>query len=375
MAVSSYVIAAICGCFKRESGVNPGIWESRIVPPDPVPWYHVYQYNNIGGYGFGQFTNTSGPGGGGFRCGDYYNWCVSNNLRPEDGNAQLQYIFSVENVWYNSSQQIGSYTTLAEYVASTSTNLHDLVWDFLASWEGVPGDAFAERYAFAQRAFDYIEQHKNDTPSDYTWVTGNFYTSDAQMLNNVMCVYFYMDGYSPGVFPGNISDFVQWCIATCNDPNVGYSQQYREEQTVSGITYYDCSSFVWYGLAHTGFDIEATGHSNYAFNTLAMPTDLPKMGFVQIDKNSALQPGDIGVNSGHTEVVYQGGTGQATFMGAHSDRLPLADQVSIDNYTTPVTRYESIWRFMSGPGPVPPSPTPVETKKMPIWMYLKRLPF
>ena len=60
MAISAYPIAAAAGCFKRESGVNPGIWESLIVPSDT--FYHVYQFDNIGGYGFGQFTNVGDTG-------------------------------------------------------------------------------------------------------------------------------------------------------------------------------------------------------------------------------------------------------------------------------------------------------------------------
>lgn len=371
MAVSSYVVAAICGCFKRESGVNPGIWESLIVPPDT--FYHVYAFDHIGGYGFGQFTNVPIAGGVSWRCRDYYEWCVNNGYQPEDGNAQLDYIINVEKVWMNSPQQRGSYATIDEFLNSTSTNLEDLTWDWLASWEGVPGDAFAERYAFAQLAFQYIAEHANDDPSSYSWITGNFYLSQEQMLNNTMCAYFYLQGYIPGPgYPGSVNDFVAWCIQKCNDPNVGYSQQYREEQTVGGITYYDCSSFVWYGLKHSGFDIDATSHPDTAFNTTMMPEDLALMGFVEIDRAGELKPGDIAVNPDHTEVVYQGGQGTAVFMGAHSAQLPLPQQVSINNYTQSGTDYASIWRFRSGQ-PQPPTPTPGHGKKMSFIMFLKRI--
>lgn len=46
----------------------------------------------------------------------------------------------------------------------------------------------------------------------------------------------------------NIQLSYNWAIETCVKPNVGYSQQYRNQRTVNGITYYDCSSFVWYAL-------------------------------------------------------------------------------------------------------------------------------
>ena len=76
MAISAYAICAAAGCFYWESGVNPGIWESLIVPSDT--FYHVYEYDGIGGYGFGQFTNVPYPGGVSWRCRDYYLWCVAN---------------------------------------------------------------------------------------------------------------------------------------------------------------------------------------------------------------------------------------------------------------------------------------------------------
>ena len=370
MAVSDYVIAAICGCFKRESGVNPGIWESLVVPSDT--FYHVYNFDGIGGYGFGQFTNVPSGSTVSWRCRDYYEWCVSNNKSPDDGNAQMEYILTVEKVWYNSSQQRGSYRTIDEYTASQSTNLEDLTWDWLASWEGVPGDAFQERYAFAQRAFMHIQSHKSDNPASYSWVTGNFYMSDAQMLNNVMCMYFYLHGYTPGTQKqGDLQGFINWCIQKCNDANVGYSQAYREEQTVGGITYYDCSSFVWYGLAHNDFEIDETGHPTYAFTTLDMPTDLPKMGWTEVDRNGELKPGDIGVSTDHTEVVHTGGVGQAIFMGAHSSSYPLPDQVSISTSYSPGTRFNHIYRFTGGA----PTPEPSKKKGLPLWMYLKRYPF
>lgn len=202
MAISAYPIAAAAGCFKRESGVNPGIWESLVVPSDT--FYHVYQFDNIGGYGFGQFTNWRNPVTGvvSWRCRDYYEWCVAHNYAPENGNAQLEYIIDVEQVWISQNPNRLGYQTQAEFWASTSTNLDDLVYDWLSQWEGVPGDALAERQEAARRFYTYIYQHKDDDPSTYSWISGNFYTSDAQMLNNVMCMYFYLEGYTPDPGPG-----------------------------------------------------------------------------------------------------------------------------------------------------------------------------
>lgn len=368
MAVSAYVISAICGCFKRESGVNPGIWESLVVPSDT--FYHVYQYDNIGGYGFGQFTNVRDPSTGqvSWRCRDYYQWCVANNKQTDDGNAQMDYIVNVEQVWYNSSQKRGNYNTITEFLNSDSTNLEDLTWDWLACWEGVPGDAFAERYEFAQSALAYITAHQNDDPNDYSWVSGNFYLSNEQMLNNTMCMYFYFEGYTPSTHNGNLHGFINWCIEKCNAPNIGYSQDHREEETISGITYYDCSSFIWYGLAHNDFEIDATGHPTYAFNTTAMPTDLPKMGWLEVPITGEWKQGDIVWRETHTEVVYEGGTASGITMGAHNDSLPLEQQVSINSYTSTASGYTKLFRFEGHePGPHPPQ----KRNKMPLWMMLR----
>lgn len=55
--------------------------------------------------------------------------------------------------------------------------------------------------------------------------------------------------------PPNIQAAYNWAVETCAKPNVGYSQQFRNEVTVNGITYYDCSSFVWFALKAGGFAV------------------------------------------------------------------------------------------------------------------------
>ena len=52
----------------------------------------------------------------------------------------------------------------------------------------------------------------------------------------------------------DINKAYSWAIETCNAPNVGYSNDYRNQQTVGGITYYDCSSFINYALLAGGFE-------------------------------------------------------------------------------------------------------------------------
>ena len=141
-----------------------------------------------------------------------------------------------------------------------------------------------------------------------------------------------------------------WAIERCNNPNVGYSQAYRNEQTINGITYYDCSSFIWYALLHNGWDcITANGGSSWPFTTSTMSIVLPRLGFTQISQNGIWKPMDIVLNPGsHTEFVYTGGNAQGVTMGAHTDSVPLVDQVSINNYTTYAGRYTEFWRYTNG---------------------------
>lgn len=152
--------------------------------------------------------------------------------------------------------------------------------------------------------------------------------------------------------PNDITGAYNWAITECNKPNVGYSMTYREQQTVGGITYYDCSSFIWYALKQGGdFSLNPP-----AFTTVTMYSILSSLGFNIIvpDATTQTQEGDIlwydyggGVN-GHTEMVYQGGVGQAITMGAHGSSLPLPDQVSIHTYYTPNSNWQFLARWGGG---------------------------
>lgn len=137
----------------------------------------------------------------------------------------------------------------------------------------------------------------------------------------------------------------QWAINTCNAPNIGYSMTYRNQQTVRGITYYDCSSFIWYALKTGGF--EPLG--GYPFTTDVMGGVLLAMGFQEMPLTGEWLPGDIVVDVGvHTEMVYTGGTGSGVTMGAKNPNVPLVNQVSISNYTTTSSSWDKLYRFGGG---------------------------
>ena len=146
----------------------------------------------------------------------------------------------------------------------------------------------------------------------------------------------------------NINDSITWAVAKCNDPNVGYSQTYRDQQTVNGITYYDCSSFIWYALIAGGFDCVTAYGSTWPFTTDYMGSVLLALGFQTVSKTGELKPGDVCVRYGHTEMVYEGGNGTARTMGAHSSQYPLAKQVSINDYWTSGSSWDTIYRYGDG---------------------------
>lgn len=147
----------------------------------------------------------------------------------------------------------------------------------------------------------------------------------------------------------------KWAIDTCNAPNVGYSQSYRNENTVGGITYYDCSSFIWYALLAGGFPVteayaQVMGFS-YSGNAIVTTYEqqwLSAMGFEQKDISGVWEPGDILWRSGHTEMVYLGGTAQGTTMGAHTANTTLANQVSINAAPTPASKWTTLWHWPGG---------------------------
>lgn len=207
MPASIYAISALCGCFRWESSMNPNIWESD----DPQTWDTMWHRNEhgdgVGGYGLGQWTNTGA--GEAMRLQRMYNWCVANGKDITNGNSQLNYM-CVETyngvdggLWYNSYHQGSNAQTLAEFLQTDSTNLDGLVADFLANWEGVPNDHLSERQAYARQNLQYIRDHINDDPSTLQWqTTGTWIIPEAMQLNNVLCTYFYMQGYDPGPGPG-----------------------------------------------------------------------------------------------------------------------------------------------------------------------------
>lgn len=163
----------------------------------------------------------------------------------------------------------------------------------------------------------------------------------------------------------NLLNMFNWSVQVCDSPNYGYSQEYRNLQTVGSVTYVDCSSFVWYALVNGGFDCKkANNGDDYPFITATMPTVLPKLGFKKVDINGEWKECDICLKEGHTELVYfPKGTGAGVCMGAHTQNAILANQVSIGDSSgnrdaiKTASDWETLWRYEGS--------TPVVTE----WIY------
>lgn len=130
----------------------------------------------------------------------------------------------------------------------------------------------------------------------------------------------------------DINKAYTWAIQTCASPTVGYSQRYRNQGVVNGITHYDCSSFINYSLLAGGFSTPGYAPEHNAFTTAVLKTGyLTTLGFKEVSPNGIILPGDVGLNSAHTEMCYKTGSspGYGVFMGAHTDNALLPYQVSI----------------------------------------------
>lgn len=154
----------------------------------------------------------------------------------------------------------------------------------------------------------------------------------------------------------DLNAFIQWCIETCNKDNVGYSQAYRNQQTVNGVTYYDCSSFVNYGLLAGGFTTPGYAPDHNALTTYTETGILLGLGFEEVPITGEWKAGDIVWRSTHTEVVYSGGSGQGITMGAHTSHTALSRQVSINSYTSNTRNFSKLFRYSEGGGSEPVKP-------------------
>lgn len=143
----------------------------------------------------------------------------------------------------------------------------------------------------------------------------------------------------------SIQTAYNWAVEVCNKPNVGYSQDYRNQRTVNGITYYDCSSFIWYALIAGGFEcVKAYGGETWPFTTSTMARVLKVLGFTKYPPTQPWIQGDILIRTGHTEMAFD----RNRTMGAHTAKVPLDQQVSINSNPSSSSSWLELWRYGNG---------------------------
>ena len=172
-----YVIAAICGNFWRESTVNPGIWESLTVG---APGYGLGQWTDIPPY----LTRRT----------QLFNWLGANGFPQDSGEGQLQYLI-YENYWVPvNSYHTSAYGDLADFLASTSTNITDLTQEYMYHWEGINDPQVQDRI---DAATNFYNAFVNDPGVRYPWTSGNFYCSMTEADFNALLIMDYFLGASP----------------------------------------------------------------------------------------------------------------------------------------------------------------------------------
>ena len=171
-----YVIAAICGNFWQESTVNPGIWENLTV--------------GAPGFGLGQWTDNPPAV---MRRTALFNYLDGHGLTRSSGPGQLQFLID-ENLWIPSLISPSAYSTLSDYLASTSTNLPDLVLEWMYHWEGINDGTDSIRLTAAQR---YLNLFQNDPGTRDPWHASNQYLSLGQADNNALLIMDWMTGAAP----------------------------------------------------------------------------------------------------------------------------------------------------------------------------------
>lgn len=140
----------------------------------------------------------------------------------------------------------------------------------------------------------------------------------------------------------SLSDAYNYVIAACEWPYIGYSQGSARETidiTANYRTYCDCSSLMSKALTVGGYF-----YNNPWFVTDNEDYYLTKAGWQKFSISGLWMPGDILWRSGHTEMVYTGGTGSGVTMGAHTAKYDFEKQVSINSYTSTASSWSILYR-------------------------------
>lgn len=177
--VSQYVIAAICGNFWQESGINPAVWQSLLTDKT---------WTDIGvGYGLGQWTNAAGDPNG--RLYKLHEYLSTHNYSDDDGNGELEFLLE-EDYWTPNNDY--PFSTLQSFLDSKSKDITMLTHAWNICWEGIHDSSWDDRVGYAKKVLTYLKRHSRDNNS---WIKGNRYLNDSERLNNAVLVFQYLNGY------------------------------------------------------------------------------------------------------------------------------------------------------------------------------------
>ncbi|RXN51054.1 CHAP domain-containing protein [Streptococcus agalactiae] len=156
-------IAAIVGCFGVESGVQPKRAEGDFLSPPvgaspsswdddkwldiPGPAIYGGGYPNIlrRGLGMGQFTDTTD---GAIRNTLLREYAKKKGKKWYDMELQVDFMLEGDNPYY---------TKIFKEIATSNRDVDTLTAEFLAKWEGVPGNKLAQRQAIAYQALNWFK--------------------------------------------------------------------------------------------------------------------------------------------------------------------------------------------------------------------------
>ncbi|GAA5405514.1 hypothetical protein SuUB85_15370 [Streptococcus uberis] len=156
-------IAAIVGCFGVESGVQPKRAEGDFLSPPvgaspsswdddkwldiPGPAIYGGGYPNIlrRGLGMGQFTDTTD---GAIRNTLLREYAKKKGKKWYDMELQIDFMLEGDNPYY---------TKIFKEIVTSNRDVDTLTAEFLAKWEGVPGNKLAQRQAIAHQALSWFK--------------------------------------------------------------------------------------------------------------------------------------------------------------------------------------------------------------------------
>ena len=171
---------------KLHAGISdkPGVWEGLKKRP--------FTALNAG-CGIGQWTNTGGDTNG--RLYKMWQYCSAHG-GVYNGDAQCDYIVQ-ENVWLAKDTSYG-YSTLSEFLASTSTDIVALTHAWNINWEGIHDATWDTRVDYARLCLNYLKDHASDQA---TWTSVNDWITQSQQLENAVMVYQHFNSDGSGVNP------------------------------------------------------------------------------------------------------------------------------------------------------------------------------